>query len=149
MSAIKTFLLPLLLTLVTFSGASPLANADQSLYGHYYWENGPEEKYSKEVDLAVKLEDPAKISISVDISWDPGAQVEVGGTAKTTDISNTPQPDGSIIYVVPFSFSDGFNNTGTGTLTIHGRECAVSFTVTEAKDGRAARQYAVYTLQRQ
>ena len=149
MNAINALRQLFLLTLLIFVGAVPVAIADQSFYGNYYWENGSSEKYAKSVDLVVRLEDPAKISVSLDISWDPGAHVEIGGTAKPTDVLRTTQSDGSVIYVVPFLFSDGFNNAGTGTLTIHGNECVVSATITDVTDERAARQYGNYTLQRQ
>jgi hypothetical protein len=149
MNVTKTSFYSVLFILMASIASTTQAADNSTVYGKYYWENSSTEKYSKNVDLEVRRKNADEISISLDIVWEPGARVEIGGNANSAEVSAVTQTDGSVIYTVPFSFADGFNNTGVGTLTIHGDECLLSLAATNLVDGRAARQYSDYRLQRQ
>jgi hypothetical protein len=127
---------------------SSFLRAQSAIDGSYYWETDAAEKYQKYVDVNVTTSG-ATISVSIDLVWTPGAHVEIGASAPTTQLVTQPGPGGSQTFVLSFGFEDGFKNKGTGKLTVNGTQCALSLTATETNDLRATRQYGDYSLQRQ
>lgn len=146
MTAIK-YLTLLFYLWVELMGFVTSVKAESPIDGKYYWESGSDEKVKKYVDLAVRTTD-GNVVISVDLVWTPGAHVEMGGTARSTDVTTEVGPDGNTIYKLLFTLADGFNNKGVGRLILSGDNCLVTFTSTEEADSRATRQYGEYTLTR-
>jgi len=125
--------------------------ADPAWSGHFSWTNrGLESEYgnvAQNVDLSIK-EDNGNAAIGVTVSWRPGATVELGVAIPQSAITTEPGPNGNPTQVLVFTFTDGFQNQGTGRIVISGNTATISLDATETLEGRATRQYGDYTLTR-